>query len=132
MSKMNDEQNCIKPALSSDEGKPSVNNGKVPERNKMALKTTVVSVSDNDGSDCAKWKTEKVEEVVCNGFHIILAVALVTVAIAFTVILALYIREKRDSLASDSLVTSNKTCFQEGCISSAAGKISTEDFYAFI
>lgn len=123
---MSDKEIYVNTAFCSDDRKLSGNkNVEDTEKNKMALKTTVVSLPDANGSVGVRKNTEELNVTECNGFHLILAVALVSVVIAFAVILAFYVKEIRKS---DSSPTSHKTCFEEECISSAAGKITKFDF----
>ena len=87
----------------------SNSNGAFDGGDKMDLKTTVVSVTV-DGGTTEKLATELVVHAAILG----------GVLTAFAVVLALYVRELQ---TSHLVPTAPETCFEDGCISRAAGKL---------
>lgn len=107
----------VNEAFSPDhQGPPENNNDKDLMENKMDFKTTAVSVSDYGVAVKVGENTKQVNNVRCNAFHLVLAVALVAVLISLATILALYVKETQDSDSSYEI------CLKEDCISNSAGK----------
>lgn len=86
---------------------------------KMDLKTTVVTVNV-DGGGTRTEKAARQAQRGCDTSRVVHTVVLGGVLIAFAVILALYVRELQ---TTDLIPTAPETCFEEECISRAAGKL---------
>lgn len=98
----------------------SNSNGAFDGGDKMDLKTTVVSVTV-DGGTTEKLATElRQGQLGCDPSRVVHAAILGGVLTAFAVVLALYVRELQ---TSHLVPTAPETCFEDGCISRAAGKL---------
>ena len=98
----------------------SNNNGNFGGGDKMDVKTTVVSVTVDGGTTEKVAATERQGQLGCDPSRVVHTAIVAGVLIAFAVVLALYVRELQ---TSHLVPTAPETCFEDECISRAAGKL---------